>query len=296
MTSNCNLHVYSHVNHKTPPKGREKKLSIWGVPLLEDHRTGVILLMFLRAREFKVRDAFPMFRNTIRWREEFGIDSLLCCTFRHISLEDDLDTAGRGVFRKLHAPRKNSSYLLEVGFSSYISSQAGSTPEKTIPLYSLIAPRLKRGYLPWCVTIKNRVYISFPLVLEEPASSPVSDTFKPVASSCRWQFRNSLLFVSGHWTLSVISLSSKRDSHWSSLSPSVPRETRGFQEQDVIVKERSPTGLWGRVLSGPRTNRYWKGSFHTSHSRIFALTKTPKPFARAPESYLRDALANVSIR
>ena len=45
----------------------------------------MILLKFLRAREFKVRDAFLMFRNTIRWREEFGIDSVV-----DENLEDDL--------------------------------------------------------------------------------------------------------------------------------------------------------------------------------------------------------------
>ncbi|KAG7033429.1 Patellin-3 [Cucurbita argyrosperma subsp. argyrosperma] len=64
----------------------EKKLSIWGVPLFEDDRTDVILLKFLRAREFKVRDAFLMFQNTIRWREEFGIDSLV-----DENLGDDLE-------------------------------------------------------------------------------------------------------------------------------------------------------------------------------------------------------------
>ncbi|XP_022152448.1 patellin-3-like [Momordica charantia] len=64
----------------------EKKLSIWGVPLLEDDRTEVILLKFLRARDFKVRDSFLMLRNTIRWREEFGIDSLV-----DENLGDDLE-------------------------------------------------------------------------------------------------------------------------------------------------------------------------------------------------------------
>ncbi|XP_030485653.2 patellin-3 [Cannabis sativa] len=54
-----------------------EELSIWGVPLLKDDRTDVILLKFLRARDFKVKDAFVMFRNTIRWRKEFGIEELL---------------------------------------------------------------------------------------------------------------------------------------------------------------------------------------------------------------------------
>lgn len=54
-----------------------EEVSIWGVPLLKDDRSDVILLKFLRARDFKVKDAFVMLRNTLRWRKEFGIDSLL---------------------------------------------------------------------------------------------------------------------------------------------------------------------------------------------------------------------------
>ncbi|KAL5776357.1 hypothetical protein ACOSP7_009283 [Xanthoceras sorbifolium] len=58
----------------SPP---EKEVSIWGVPLLKDDRSDVILLKFLRARDFKVRDAFTMIKNTLQWRKDFGIDSLV---------------------------------------------------------------------------------------------------------------------------------------------------------------------------------------------------------------------------
>ncbi|XP_073134587.1 patellin-4 [Henckelia pumila] len=57
-----------------------KDISIWGVPLLPskgDDRTDVILLKFLRARDFKVSDAFQMLEKTLRWRKEFKIDSIL---------------------------------------------------------------------------------------------------------------------------------------------------------------------------------------------------------------------------
>ncbi|KAJ9170156.1 hypothetical protein P3X46_018284 [Hevea brasiliensis] len=65
-------------------------VSIWGIPLLADERSDVILLKFLRARDFKVRDAFTMLKNTIQWRKEFGIDELL---------EQDLgDDLGKVVF------------------------------------------------------------------------------------------------------------------------------------------------------------------------------------------------------
>lgn len=62
------------------------EVSIWGVPLLKDKKSDVILLKFLRARDFKVKDAFTMLRNTIRWRKEFNIDSLI-----DEDLGDDLD-------------------------------------------------------------------------------------------------------------------------------------------------------------------------------------------------------------
>ncbi|MFQ6623890.1 hypothetical protein Gotur_003401 [Gossypium turneri] len=54
-----------------------EEISIWGVPLLADERSDVILLKFLRARDFKVKDAFVMLKNTILWRKEFGIDELV---------------------------------------------------------------------------------------------------------------------------------------------------------------------------------------------------------------------------
>uniref|UniRef100_A0A7N1A7L8 Patellin-3 n=1 Tax=Kalanchoe fedtschenkoi TaxID=63787 RepID=A0A7N1A7L8_KALFE len=54
-----------------------EEASIWGIPLLADDRSDVILLKFLRARDFKVKEAFNMIRNTVRWRKEFKIDQLL---------------------------------------------------------------------------------------------------------------------------------------------------------------------------------------------------------------------------
>lgn len=58
---------------EVPPE----EVFIWGIPLLGDERSDTILLKFLRARDFKVKDAFTMIKNTVRWRNEFGIDALL---------------------------------------------------------------------------------------------------------------------------------------------------------------------------------------------------------------------------
>jgi hypothetical protein len=65
-----------------PPPPPEE-VSIWGIPLLADERSDVILLKFLRARDFKVKEAFTMLKNTVKWRKEFGIETLL---------EEDLGT------------------------------------------------------------------------------------------------------------------------------------------------------------------------------------------------------------
>ncbi|CAN1781138.1 PATL3 [Linum perenne] len=59
-----------------PPLAPEE-VYIWGIKLLEDDKTDVVLLKFLRARDFKVKEAFTMIQNKVRWRKEFRIDSLL---------------------------------------------------------------------------------------------------------------------------------------------------------------------------------------------------------------------------
>ncbi|KAG5148544.1 hypothetical protein JHK82_015425 [Glycine max] len=54
-----------------------EEVCIWGVPLLADDRSDVILLKFLRARDFKVKEALAMIKSTIRWRKEFKMEELL---------------------------------------------------------------------------------------------------------------------------------------------------------------------------------------------------------------------------
>lgn len=54
-----------------------EEISIWGIPLLSDDRSDVILIKFLRARDFKVKEAFTMLKNVIKWRKEFDIESLI---------------------------------------------------------------------------------------------------------------------------------------------------------------------------------------------------------------------------
>ncbi|KAK8691863.1 hypothetical protein V6N13_075358 [Hibiscus sabdariffa] len=62
---------------EVPPPPPPEEVSLWGIPLLADERSDVILLKFLRARDFKVKDAFTMIKNIVHWRKEIGIESLL---------------------------------------------------------------------------------------------------------------------------------------------------------------------------------------------------------------------------
>ncbi|XP_047308244.1 patellin-4-like [Impatiens glandulifera] len=58
----------------------DKEISLWGVPLLPSkgsESTDVLLLKFLRAREFKTNEAFQMLKKTLQWRKEFKADSLI---------------------------------------------------------------------------------------------------------------------------------------------------------------------------------------------------------------------------
>ncbi|KAI3918402.1 hypothetical protein MKX01_041722 [Papaver californicum] len=65
-----------------------KEVFIWGIPLIGDEKSDVILLKFLRARDFKVKEAFTMIKNTVKWRKEFGIDTLLD---EDLGLSNDLE-------------------------------------------------------------------------------------------------------------------------------------------------------------------------------------------------------------
>ncbi|KAK1311063.1 Patellin-3 [Acorus calamus] len=81
-----------------------EEVSIWGVPLLGDERSDVILLKFLRARDFKVKDALAMIKSAVRWRKEFGIEELLGDADLEAAADADLQKAVfmQGVDREGH--------------------------------------------------------------------------------------------------------------------------------------------------------------------------------------------------
>ncbi|KAM7262494.1 hypothetical protein ACFE04_000177 [Oxalis oulophora] len=58
----------------------DEDIAIWGVPLNPrkcDECTDVVLLKFLRARDFKPNDAFEMLVKTLQWRKEAKMDAIL---------------------------------------------------------------------------------------------------------------------------------------------------------------------------------------------------------------------------
>ncbi|KAI3911607.1 hypothetical protein MKW92_048201 [Papaver armeniacum] len=80
------------INHEftspSPHKPIKEEVFIWGIPLIGDEKSDVILLKFLRASDFKAKEAFTMIKNTVKWRKEFGIDTLLD---EDLGLSNDLE-------------------------------------------------------------------------------------------------------------------------------------------------------------------------------------------------------------
>ncbi|VVB08623.1 unnamed protein product [Arabis nemorensis] len=71
------LYELRHIVHESTTTGDSGKTSIWGVPLLKDDRSDVVLLKFLRARDFKPQEAYSMLNKTLQWRIDFNIEELL---------------------------------------------------------------------------------------------------------------------------------------------------------------------------------------------------------------------------
>ncbi|KAL1205043.1 Patellin-4 [Cardamine amara subsp. amara] len=98
----------------------DKDIELWGVPLLPSkgaESTDVILLKFLRARDFKVNEAFEMLKKTLKWRKQNKIDSILGEDFG-----EDFTSAAymNGVDRESHPVCYNvySEELYQTAFGS----------------------------------------------------------------------------------------------------------------------------------------------------------------------------------
>ncbi|PWA96082.1 CRAL-TRIO lipid binding domain, GOLD domain-containing protein [Artemisia annua] len=59
------------------PNKPTSQITIYNIPMFQNDQTDIILLKFLQARDFKVQEAFTMFKDTLQWRESFKIESLM---------------------------------------------------------------------------------------------------------------------------------------------------------------------------------------------------------------------------
>lgn len=96
-------HVSSTVDSKLV-KNEVRDVSLWGVPLLPSKGnvgTDMILLKFLKAKDFRVSEALDMLRKTLRWRKEQKIDEILdenlSSGFDDLYSFDTCDVEGRPV-------------------------------------------------------------------------------------------------------------------------------------------------------------------------------------------------------
>ncbi|MED6147277.1 hypothetical protein PIB30_042589 [Stylosanthes scabra] len=95
---------------KAPKKEDLKDISLWGVPLLPSKAhegTDIILLKFLKAKDYKVSEAFDMLQKTLNWRIENRIDHILDeedldAEFEHTSILNSRDKEGRPVCYHFH--------------------------------------------------------------------------------------------------------------------------------------------------------------------------------------------------
>ncbi|KAI4301094.1 hypothetical protein L6164_034410 [Bauhinia variegata] len=103
-------YIIGNSNKKLPKEKFKAKqylrdITLWGVPLLpsKGHEgTDIILMKFLKAKDYKVEDAFDMLRKTMKWRKENKIDGILNedlgSDFENVIYLNSTDREGRPVF------------------------------------------------------------------------------------------------------------------------------------------------------------------------------------------------------
>lgn len=59
------------------PWAPPEEVKLWGVRLLADEKSDVVLLKFLQARAFKAKEAVAMLKSAVQWRRDFDVEGLL---------------------------------------------------------------------------------------------------------------------------------------------------------------------------------------------------------------------------
>lgn len=86
-----------------------KEITLWGVPLMPSKRhegTDIVLSKFLKAKDYKVHEAFEMLRKTLKWRKEFKADGILeeslGVDFENLAYLDSRDKEGHPVYYNIY--------------------------------------------------------------------------------------------------------------------------------------------------------------------------------------------------
>ncbi|CAM8897143.1 unnamed protein product [Rhodiola kirilowii] len=80
-------HTYSNENLNKKEAENLKELELWNVPLSPSkghEATDLILLKFLKAKDYKVSEAFEMLRKNLSWRRECQVDKILYENFEEL--------------------------------------------------------------------------------------------------------------------------------------------------------------------------------------------------------------------
>ncbi|XP_062080391.1 patellin-6-like [Humulus lupulus] len=100
-----------------------KETTLWGVPLLpsKSHEgTDIVLLKFLRAKDFKVHEAFQMLRRTLKWRLEYKTDEVIDETLGPLDIENkflyynSVDKQGRPLCYHIYEAFKDEEFCNKV--------------------------------------------------------------------------------------------------------------------------------------------------------------------------------------
>ncbi|KAL3828053.1 hypothetical protein ACJIZ3_016855 [Penstemon smallii] len=71
-----------------------KEIALWGVPLLpsaNDEGTDIVLMKFLKAKHYKVHEAFTLLRKTLKWRGDFWPEEEINCNNNNNNNNNDDD-------------------------------------------------------------------------------------------------------------------------------------------------------------------------------------------------------------
>lgn len=108
------LYGKSHLRGNAKEREDLHNITLWGVPLLPTKRhqgTDIVLLKFLKARNFKTSEAFELLQKTLIWRRDFKIEGIaeenLCVDLEKMVFFDSIDKEGHPLcYNKIYGALK----------------------------------------------------------------------------------------------------------------------------------------------------------------------------------------------